>query len=33
MTISTSINTEPLLLDVRDTELHVTPEQFDRLVN
>jgi len=31
MTISTSINTEPLLLDVRDTELHVTPEQFDRL--
>jgi Uma2 family endonuclease len=31
MTISTAIDTEPLLLDVRDTELHVTSEQFDRL--
>jgi Uma2 family endonuclease len=31
MTLSTSIKTEPLLLDVRDTELHVTSAEFDRL--
>ncbi|MBA3923122.1 MAG: Uma2 family endonuclease [Nostocaceae cyanobacterium] len=29
--LATSINTQPLLLDVSNTTLHVTPEQFDRL--
>jgi Uma2 family endonuclease len=31
MTIATSTNTKTLLLDVSNTTLHVTPEQFDRL--
>jgi Uma2 family endonuclease len=31
MTIATSTNTKTLLLDVSNTILHVTPEQFDRL--
>ncbi len=31
MTIATSTDTQPLLLDVSNTTLHVTPEQFDIL--
>jgi Uma2 family endonuclease len=31
MILTTSIDTQPLLLDVSNTTLHVTPEQFDRL--
>jgi Uma2 family endonuclease len=31
MTIATSTDTKTLLLDVSNTTLHVTPEQFDRL--
>jgi Uma2 family endonuclease len=31
MTIATSTDTQPLLLDVSNTTLHVTPEQFDLL--
>jgi Uma2 family endonuclease len=31
MTISTSVNTEPLLLDVSNAVLQIDPEQFDRL--
>jgi Uma2 family endonuclease len=31
MTIATSRETQPLLLDVSETTLHVTPQQFDEL--
>ena len=31
MTIAHATDAEPLLLNVRSTDLHVTPEQFDRL--
>jgi Uma2 family endonuclease len=31
MTIATSTDTQPLLLDVSNTTLHITPEQFDIL--
>jgi Uma2 family endonuclease len=32
MTVATSqVTTQPLLLDVSNTTLHVTPEQFDKL--